>query len=1501
MNSERLANLKSEVSKQFSGTTKYSKAFRRSNTQALDISQTFPTFEHAFVYALNDTENDNYVPYAGQVVSEAENGNVYILRKYSTDVKYIDLPTGEGETLESYEIKNTDRFHYYLQEIKTVDGDNPKYLRADTDSDNEGHTLTVGKLVSQKGADVTGNVNVTGDVNATGNVTGNNVTATGKVKTPEVVTDGIHSEGADAQNGFIIGKEASGGYTMYVDNLHVRNKMTAETLEIQETTYVGGKLVLTPGAGIECSKVEYGSFPNGQGFKCWFVNELDGKKKYNTFQVGDLALCENFNNNRLKFYWREVAECGDDYIILSDVNGRYHADSDEPEAGDKIVQCGNINGGERASAIVLSALDLGSPFVAQYKNIVTFEWTEPVTKLSEDGNIITGTLKTDSGKDVEKYINDTNDTIVKLQEGMQSLGDDNFVIWQADYPSPKTDAGTINEELSWDSWEPSMSWAAADLNSHTGDYLVCSDGIVYVFRCVDVDNSEYIWKIVTDKYLIDALNKALQAQDTANSAQETANSAVEQLNKIANDGIITLQEKLTLKSIWKNVQATYNQLMAEAVKYSVNSDSYKTAYDALNILIDIILAIPTDYTLTNADDYPGKWSAYYDAESELYSAIVAATKKLADDAQTTADGAVATLNNMASDNIITLQEKLSLKSIWENVQATYDQLVAEASKYSVNRDNYSIAYENLRTLIEEILASTSDYTLDTNKDYSGKWSKYYEEESKLYSAIVVAAKKVADDAKKVADEAQKVAGEANTSAGNAMKVLNDMANDGIITAQEKISLKDWWNNELNEANSIIANAQKIYGNIEDSNANWYKFSQLLTLAETLMNNVLNDMKISTNISASGSIFVTKDAVQTATKDTSIQGSLRADENLVWSEFWAIYYQYKATCQNTAEAKAKVFITAENVLPTPPYKKGDMWICPKYTHTTTVDGNATPITYIKETFVCKNEKESGKTAEFGDWEVMYDKTSSHLEVLKDSIKLWVEKDSGVAKKIQSGIDLLAEGVKIYHTKSDGTKEQINLISVGEDGIKINASLIDIDTPEFTLKGKTIDLTADDIKINSTYFKVSKYGNITATGGTIGGYEINSNGIRYRNSDGSNQIWINQNQIWVGNSSSTDKFVNITADGKITAKDVDLSGKITATSGRIANMDINANYVEYAQELDSTTDVGDYFQFGYDGIKSGYVETKYKTYLDAYKALDAFMVDFLAHATPLPYTLKSSERDEAINLWKTYKQQELNIFNEIRKVYSTSDLQKHITSRQTELQAEIDAWAATTTIDADGKTHRTNWYNDIKNNKKFIDGLVTDYPINQLEGYYQRVVTTTITKDGAITAPNVEFKKDGSGHIAGGKIAWDKYGNFDARDGSFQNVRISGFVRKEMIVITRDNYYDYVAADDVFNNILIDKTGTWISVSSLPDDAGGFDLPTDPETMRSMEGQTLAIYNNKSDESYVLVTGRIIDDVNSISPVSRTIPYKNFMIVKACIRTIEGKEDFCWVLQAKGTFE
>ena len=91
--------------------------------------------------------------------------------------------------------------------------------------------------------------------------------------------------------------------------------------------------------------------------------------------------------------------------------------------------------------------------------------------------------------------------------------------------------------------------------------------------------------------------------------------------------------------------------------------------------------------------------------------------------------------------------------------------------------------------------------------------------------------------------------------------------------------------------------------------------------------------------------------------------------------------------------------------------------------------------------------------------------------------------------------------------------INEINLDESGASINAEKI-------SLAGKTIQLTSDDIVINSTNFNVDKNGNmsctnanvngtITSADGTIGGWTINSsglnNGVVKLNSDGSSTIY------------------------------------------------------------------------------------------------------------------------------------------------------------------------------------------------------------------------------------------------------------------------------------------------------------------------------------------------------------------------------------------------------------
>lgn len=178
-------------------------------------------------------------------------------------------------------------------------------------------------------------------------------------------------------------------------------------------------------------------------------------------------------------------------------------------------------------------------------------------------------------------------------------------------------------------------------------------------------------------------------------------------------------------------------------------------------------------------------------------------KQAADDAQTAADKAqkdadkaVQTLTNIASDSVITVQEKATLKRIWENVVATYTQLVGEALKYSVDSLAYNAAYNNIKNLVEPILSAATDSTIDST--YTENWQAYYTAETKLYSAIVSATKALADNAQQSANnadakavaaaaaaaKAQTAADGANTKYTNMLGTyLTHIGSDGIYTGQ----------------------------------------------------------------------------------------------------------------------------------------------------------------------------------------------------------------------------------------------------------------------------------------------------------------------------------------------------------------------------------------------------------------------------------------------------------------------------------------------------------------------------------------------------------------------------------------------------------------------------------------------------------------------------------------------------------------------------------------------
>lgn len=187
-------------------------------------------------------------------------------------------------------------------------------------------------------------------------------------------------------SGASISVSENGTSTAEFDFLNIRRAAYFREITIKELKHVGGEMALTAAAMV-CSKVEW---LNARGrvitagtptfYKCYFETS-DGKRQiYQEFAVGDQARCQQFriesgsaSFSSTKYYWRLVTAVGDNYIILSNKDGKYDGDG-EPAVGDNIVQLGfqGANNPIRTSAIILSATASDAPSTKYYQGITSF-------------------------------------------------------------------------------------------------------------------------------------------------------------------------------------------------------------------------------------------------------------------------------------------------------------------------------------------------------------------------------------------------------------------------------------------------------------------------------------------------------------------------------------------------------------------------------------------------------------------------------------------------------------------------------------------------------------------------------------------------------------------------------------------------------------------------------------------------------------------------------------------------------------------------------------------------------------------------------------------------------------------------------------------------------------------------------------------------------------------------------------------------------------------------
>lgn len=198
-----------------------------------------------------------------------------------------------------------------------------------------------------------------------------------------------------------------------VDSLTVHIAAHFFSLSVDEIKATQGQILVTPASAI-IEKVEV--LANGD-YRCLWKNTDNQTTTTQTFNAGDLVVCQTFNTGQSRYYWRLCTEAGSsdgwNYITLSKTD-KDPASVSEPMKGDNIVQLGNRTDTTRQAAIIISAYNTGyldktvvAPSIVQYQGINDYNLeTHRLNVISVGKNIFSGEFRVDNGKTLESYIAD---------------------------------------------------------------------------------------------------------------------------------------------------------------------------------------------------------------------------------------------------------------------------------------------------------------------------------------------------------------------------------------------------------------------------------------------------------------------------------------------------------------------------------------------------------------------------------------------------------------------------------------------------------------------------------------------------------------------------------------------------------------------------------------------------------------------------------------------------------------------------------------------------------------------------------------------------------------------------------------------------------------------------------------------------------------------------------------------------------------------------------------
>ena len=572
---------------------------------------------------------------------------------------------------------------------------------------------------------------------------------------------------------------------MEVDRLKVRLKAFFEKLEIQKVGFVGGKLIVTKGQGVDILDVEniYDSEGNVSAYRCYFLGEQEGRKIDNLLRVKDQMICKDFNVSEgstdgatNKYYWRLVTAVSSDVVKRGNYVCHWvdlsatdcDTNSDIPEIGDTICHLGNREDTDRQGAEILSVVDANSPSFTIYSGINSYSLVNKEyidmgvaggkafcniygSTYIGDRNRENGYISWDYDKEENVWkmrVKGTIDITSQLSSGGTIGG---AITDAANAYKGEFDAFTsnVNEVIGGfqaqidgviETWfydpEPTLGNLPASewkdnttKDKHLGDLYYSKSGLAYRFQ---KEGDIYKWVQIDDTAITSALKEAKAAKEAAAAAQGTADTA-----------------QTTAKSKMKVfvVQPTNND------EYSVGDMWVNATYSDANVSYSNDILKCKEGKAAGAEFKIAHWekaSKYTDDtkanEAQKTANAAAAAAKNIDDAILAIDNNV---DVALKDKIITKTEAAaitealnSLSAIMADVTKTYAELVNNAVYQLIAADTRKVFKDTYDRLVATFNA-LSDYITNTltkanpiTSDILSTYESHYRQFKTDYEAYV---------------------------------------------------------------------------------------------------------------------------------------------------------------------------------------------------------------------------------------------------------------------------------------------------------------------------------------------------------------------------------------------------------------------------------------------------------------------------------------------------------------------------------------------------------------------------------------------------------------------------------------------------------------------------------------------------------------------------------------------------------------------------------------------